>query len=619
MSEEELKEKYKRKVVRFKERLSTKDSELGILLEITNAINHNESTLDILEKFELFVKDKLKIEKLILFAKYKRWRCILDYNVEDKEIDLLDIEKDLLHITEIASVNFLEKEVFKNFDMVVPVLHGDRPLAYLILGDVTQDAVGVSSIIKHLNFLQLLTNVIVSAIENQRLAREAIRQEQEKQMLIEKQNDMLEKQVNERTKELVVERDESERLLHNILPVEVANELKQKGYTTAKSYKKVSILFTDFQGFTETSSKITPQELVSELNEIFKEFDAIMGEHGVEKIKTIGDAYMAVCGLPIESKDHALNCINAGKDMLKYLKHRAKTARISWTMRVGIHSGALVAGVVGTKKFTYDVWGDTVNTAARMESGGEPGKINISHTTYKLVKDDFEFEHRGKMLAKGKGEVDMYFVGKGKKYKSKKRKKSKATISEIKKYIIDKLERELPEKLYYHGMQHTIDVFEAAERIAISESVSKEELNLIQVAALFHDSGFTITYKDHEEAGCKLVREVVPGFGYGRREIEQICAMIMATKVPQTAKTKFQKIICDADLDYLGTDRFESIGQSLMQELNGRGASLNVKTWNELQFKFLENHKYYTATCRKSRDPVKFTHLKALKKLLAKV
>jgi len=425
---------------------------------------------------------------------------------------------------------------------------------------------------------------------------------------------MLEKQVAERTKELVVERDESERLLHNILPVEVANELKLKGHTTAKSYKQVTMLFTDFQGFTETSSKISAQELVSELNDIFKAFDQIMGDFGVEKIKTIGDAYMAVCGLPNKSKNHALNCINAANAMLKYLEKRAKTAKISWSMRVGIHSGALVAGVVGTKKFTYDVWGDTVNTAARMESGGEPGKINISQSTYNLVKNDFDFEHRGKVYVKGKGEVDMYFVEKTKKAERKIIKK--VPIKDLKTNILKILEKKLPGKLYYHGLHHTIDVFNAASRIAKSENVSKNELNLVQTAALFHDSGFTVTYKGHEEAGCELSRKILPEYGYSEKEIKQIESMIMATKVPQSAKSKLQKILCDSDLDYLGTNRFELIGNSLLKELNDRGANLNEKSWNILQIKFLENHKYYTDTCKKTRDQIKLKHLAKLKKLV---
>ena len=596
-----------------------KDSELNILLEITNAINYNESTLDILEKFENFVKDELKIEKLVLFAKYKRWRCILDYNVSDREIDRFDVERDLLQHTDITSVNSLENEVFKNFDMVVPVYHGDKPLAYLILGDITEEAVGVSSIIKHLNFLKLLVNIIVSAIENQRLQREALRQEQEKQKLIAKQNEMLELQVAERTKDLVAEMEESERLLHNILPVSVANELKAKGYTSAQSFKKVSMLFTDFKGFTEQSAKITPEELVSELNDIFKGFDQVMGDYGVEKIKTIGDAYMAVSGLPTENENHALIAIQAALAMLDFLEKRGKKAKIKWQMRVGFHSGGLVAGVVGTKKFTYDVWGDTVNTAARMESGGEPGRINISSATFDLVKSYFDCEHRGKFHAKGKGEIDMYFVGEQTKEIETKNVISvnKTPISGIKDFIVKKLKKELPKGLHYHGLHHTMDMYESAVSIAGSENIKGEDFELIQIATLFHDSGFTRTYEGHEEAGCEIAKEALPGFGYSNEQIEIICKIIMTTKVPQTAKTKLEKIICDADLDYLGTDKFEPIGITLFKELTERGIEMDEKKWNELQVKFLEKHKYYTKTCKELRDPIKKKHLRELKELVA--
>ncbi|MBL4658340.1 MAG: HD domain-containing protein [Flavobacteriales bacterium] len=614
---QDLKDNYKRKITRFKERLAGKDSELRILLELTNAINYNESTLDILAKFETFVKEELKIEKLVLFAKYKRWRVILDYNVEDKELDGFDIERDLLHIEDITSVNSLG-EIFKNFDMVVPVYHGDRPLAYLIVGDIVEDEVGVSSIIKHLNFMKLLTNIIVSAIENRRLAKEALKQEQEKQKLIAKQKEMLEIQVAERTKDLRSEKEESERLLHNILPVSIAEELKKKGYTSAQSFKEVTMLFTDFKGFTAQSALITPENLVAELNDIFKGFDAIMGEFGVEKIKTIGDAYMAVCGLPEERDDHALLCIRAAQAMLDFLAERGKTAKIKWEMRVGIHSGALVAGVVGTKKFTYDVWGDTVNTAARMESNGEPGRINVSKQTSEIVKDYFEFEPRGFIEAKGKGKIEMFFIGKSKK-KLKKEKKviEKASIEDVEKFVFDKLEKELPEGLSYHGLHHTKDMYESAIEIAEQENIEGNDLNLIRVAALFHDSGFTATYEDHEEAGCKIAKKELPAFGYSKDEIEAVCGMIMTTKVPQTAKTDLERIICDADLDYLGTDKFERIGNTLLEELNGRGAGLDTMKWNELQIGFLEKHQYYTKTCKKLRDPVKQQHLEMLKGLVA--
>jgi class 3 adenylate cyclase len=201
-------------------------------------------------------------------------------------------------------------------------------------------------------------------------------------------------------------RVQSDNLLHNILPEEVAAELKEKGSTAAKQFDEVSILFTDFVNFTQTAELLTPTELVAELHKNFIAFDAIMEKHGLEKIKTIGDAYLAVCGLPNPAADHAQRVVNSAIDIRTFVEKNNNRFQI----RIGVHSGSVVAGIVGAKKFAYDIWGDTVNTASRMECSSEPGKINISETTYQLVKDDFHCTHRGKITAKGKGEIDMYFV-----------------------------------------------------------------------------------------------------------------------------------------------------------------------------------------------------------------
>jgi class 3 adenylate cyclase len=212
------------------------------------------------------------------------------------------------------------------------------------------------------------------------------------------------------------EKDRSENLLLNILPADVAEELKEKGRSEARNYDDVSILFTDFKGFTEASAKLSAQDLVTEINVCFEAFDNIVAEHGIEKIKTIGDAYMAAGGLPVPTPDSARNTVMAALAMQDFIRRRKAEnealGKPAFEMRVGIHTGPVVAGIVGVKKFQYDIWGDTVNTASRMESSGEPGKVNISSATYELVKDQFTCEYRGEIEVKGKGKMGMYFAGK---------------------------------------------------------------------------------------------------------------------------------------------------------------------------------------------------------------
>jgi class 3 adenylate cyclase len=207
------------------------------------------------------------------------------------------------------------------------------------------------------------------------------------------------------------ERNRSEHLLLNILPAEVAEELKEKGSAETKLFDNVTVLFTDFKDFTHLSERLAPDALVAELHHCFKAFDEIMAAHGIEKIKTIGDAYMAVSGLPTPNESHAEAAVMAAFEMRNFImQRRNELGEATFEMRTGLHSGKVVAGIVGVKKFAYDIWGDTVNTAARMEQAGVAGKVNISETTYQLVKDKFQCTYRGKVAAKNKGEVDMYFA-----------------------------------------------------------------------------------------------------------------------------------------------------------------------------------------------------------------
>ncbi|MEZ4739994.1 MAG: adenylate/guanylate cyclase domain-containing protein, partial [Flavobacteriales bacterium] len=242
------------------------------------------------------------------------------------------------------------------------------------------------------------------------------------------------------------EKNRSEELLLNILPEEVAEELKAKGEAEAVLIDHVTVLFTDFKGFTAMAEQLSPKELVNDLNVCFSEFDRIMEKYGIEKIKTIGDAYMAAGGLPTPNNTHATDVIKAAFEMRDFIAE-GKARKVSaglpfFEIRIGIHTGPVVAGIVGVKKFSYDICGDTVNTASRMEISGEVGQVNISEATYRLVRDAvigedgvasthgvdphrtgdgtgysptpaFTFTPRGKVQAKGKGEMEMYFVERG--------------------------------------------------------------------------------------------------------------------------------------------------------------------------------------------------------------
>ena len=211
-----------------------------------------------------------------------------------------------------------------------------------------------------------------------------------------------------------VEKKRSEKLLLNILPAETAEELKATGTAKPKRLELVSVLFTDFKNFTQASEKLTPEELVAEINYCYSEFDRIVERHSIEKIKTIGDSYMCAGGLPVSNTTNPIDVVNAALEMAKFIEKNKQDRILAgqpyFELRLGIHTGPVVAGIVGIKKFAYDIWGDTVNTASRMESSGEVGKVNISGSTYELVKNTFNCVYRGKIPAKNKADIDMYFA-----------------------------------------------------------------------------------------------------------------------------------------------------------------------------------------------------------------
>ncbi len=319
------------------------------------------------------------------------------------------------------------------YDVYKAIGNGNKALEYHELLTVIEDSLnaeGTSKKLLQMEFQKQVTADSLTQVEKDRLLRVA---HEEEVLANEKQRNILIvsglfvlvfagglwsrlSYVRKSKAKLQIEKDRSENLLLNILPEDIAQELKDKGRAEARDFEMVSIMFTDFKSFTETSSRLSAHDLVQEINTCFEAFDSIVEQYGIEKIKTIGDAYMAVGGLPVPTDDSVKNTVLAALEMRTFITERKtimnEKGLPAFEMRIGIHTGSVVAGIVGVKKFQYDIWGDAVNTASRMESNGEVSKVNISQSTYQLLKDDpcFSFVNRGKIRAKGKGEIDMYFV-----------------------------------------------------------------------------------------------------------------------------------------------------------------------------------------------------------------
>ncbi len=434
--------------------------------------------------------------------------------------------------------------------------------------------------------------------------------------------------INNRTEELVKEKEKTDNLLARVLPKETASELKEKGRVNTQRYQVVTVLFCDIEGFTRITDETNPEALIDQLDKFFLHFDSVVEKYRIEKIKTIGDAYMCAGGIPKKNRTNPVEVVLAALEMLQHMKdimYKSPSEHRIWEIRIGIDTGPVIAGVVGRNKLSYDIWGSTVNTASRMESSGKAGQINISGNTFMLVSDYFDCTYRGKMPVKNKGDIKMYFV-KGIKPKLSVDMKGIVPnkdfltllqlirLGDLEDFILGKLEKGLPKNLYYHNLKHTVDVYTQVELIGRSEDVTNEELLLLRTAALLHDAGHLIDYDTHEEMAVKLAHEILPEYYYSEEQIEIISNLIMSTKLPPNPKNLLEEIMCDADLDYLGRTDFIPVSNMLYRELHEHGKIGTLREWNELQIKFIAKHSYFTKTARKLRNVNKKSQLDKLKK-----
>ena len=442
----------------------------------------------------------------------------------------------------------------------------------------------------------------------------------------------LEMRLQNTTERMIAQRQSYERELAERLPKEQAEQLKET--VKSKRYKMVTVLFSDVLGFSKLTSKDNPDKLVDDLDKFFYKFDQTVKKYNIHKIKSIGDSYMCAGGIPQKNRTNPIEVVLAAMEMQGFIedlkgKYPDSESRI-WGLRIGIHTGPVFAGKEGLKKQAYDIWGETVNIASRMESSGEIGKINISGNTYELIRDYFLCNYHGKMPVKFRGDVDMYFIEGFKPHLSLQNHGFKPNdhfytklafirFDDLEEEVMNLLERYLPDNLYYHNVKHTIDVVTQVELIGRSEGIDEEEMLLIKTAALFHDAGFTRGYKDHELLGIQIAKEVLPKYDYTQDYIERISDLIYVTKLPPKPKSLMEKVMCDADLDYLGRADFIPVSENLFKELVEYNFIANdYDKWNQIQIKFIETHQYFTATAKQLRDVNKKKQLENIRKQLKK-
>lgn len=394
-------------------------------------------------------------------------------------------------------------------------------------------------------------------------------------------------------------------------------------------FKMATVLFANVHGFSKIADNSNSRALMDQLDSIMYHFDTIVQKFKIEKVKTIGDTLLCAGGIPVKNITNPVDVVMAALEMVQVIdnvKQMNEDERI-WELKMGIHTGPVIATVTGQKKITYDIKGDTVNIATRMESSGQLGKLVISANTYELVKEFFVTEYFGKMPIKYHGDIEMYVVrglkpeltvdGLGiKPNQNFQTRFGLIQFTDMQEMILDKLEKELPHYLYYHNVKHTVDVVTEVELIGWGEGVTDEEILLLKTAALFHDAGHITAYDNHEYYGTLLAKDYLPKYDYSAEQIDRICELIMATKMPPKPKNLLERIICDSDLDYLGRSDFIPVSNTLYSELKELNKIGTLNDWNKIQLNFISGHQYFTKTAQNLREVNKQKQIERIMQLI---
>lgn len=420
-------------------------------------------------------------------------------------------------------------------------------------------------------------------------------------------------------------------LLKNIFPETILEELGTNSKFSPKRVENGVVLFTDFVDFSVKAKKQKPLRLLQRLEKYFTEFDQIIAKYNLEKIKTIGDAYMALSGVTENKPKPAVRACLAALEIREFMRKERELAQALgkefWEIRIGLHMGPLVAGIIGSTKFSFDVWGDTVNIASRAEAVSKKGHITITSSIEERVRKYFRSTSRGIIeIQKRGGSFEMFYLDELEpKYALNPEGNFANSLLrnicdlptmdflQMREHILNRLKSLLPEDISYHDLPHTLNVEKAAQRYAKLEGLSQEETYLLRTAALFHDAGFIQQYKDNEIFGANIASATLPGFGYTEFQINIIRKMILSTSYHVKPVTLLEQIMCDSDHDYLGRPDYHDIAKKLRQEMSDYGKTFTDLEWIDFQLRYLDNkHVYYTDSAKNIRLQGKNIRIKEL-------
>ncbi len=394
-------------------------------------------------------------------------------------------------------------------------------------------------------------------------------------------------------------------------------------------FKRASLLYASIEGFHKLSGHPRAEHLMDKLDELQLAMDSIAKKYNILKIKTVGDVYIYGGGMLEENRTNPIDVLLAAFEMQQAAieVNGGENNTAFWELSIGIHTGPVLAEPTGKKSAPYRLAGDAVNFTSRLGKASSSGKVNISAMTYELVKEFFTCTSSGEMPVKYKGMMESYYVegilphledadNKWHMNRYFNVKYSLIQFLDIQEEVLDMMEQNLPEKLFYHNIKHTIDVVTEVELIGWAEDLNEEDILIVKLAALFHDSGHVISYDDHEHHGTTIARKMLKKYNYSSEMMEMICKLIMATQFPPKPMSTLEKVMCDSDLDYLGRTDFIPVSNLLYKELKVRNLVGSFNDWNEKQLSFIKKHQYYTDTAQNLREVNKNKQIERLENLL---